>query len=389
MKNKASRRQRSKKQKPAQKKTQNEHFFEAQVQRKCEKCEDEEKKGVQKKADGQSASKSSSFFGHYMNTISSKGSHLSKKQRSFFEPRMQDNFGDVKLHADKEAGNAAKEIGAKAFTWQNHIVLNKASIAGDSLEVQQVLAHELKHVQQQKNGKHVIQMMPEDEAAASIKEEETDQATKENEKEQGTTKDSVAMEKEAELEKDRIMAPEIVPDVQYSGRPTTKTVFGNTVSFQGVTTANFNGGNGRSTSLERTPVPEGPGCTENDCWHYTGNYVIDYSVSTSVTLPSVPSGLTDCQQERVRDAIANELAPHEQEHVAAFNQYNGSVTLTIDYTGPSAGIEAHVQHMHDAHEQARMAAANAESAALDPFHVEVDLECEDSPAVIPDSAPEE
>jgi hypothetical protein len=35
--------------------------------------------------------------------------------------------------------------------------------------------------------------------------------------------------------------------------------------------------------------------------------------------------------------------------------------------------------MHDAHAVAREAAARAQSAALDPFNVNVDLDCEDEP----------
>jgi hypothetical protein len=162
MKNKSSRRRRRvRKQQPSQKKQQSENFFEGQVQRKCEKCEDSDKKGVRKKSDGQSGVQSKPFFGSYMKNINAKGSRLSQDNRSFFEGRMNDNFGDVKLHKDKEATNAAKEIGAKAFTWQNHVVVNSDYFKEGSLESKQLLAHELKHVQQQKNGRHQIQMMPE------------------------------------------------------------------------------------------------------------------------------------------------------------------------------------------------------------------------------------
>ncbi len=384
MKNKSSRRRRVRKQKPAQQNTQSENFFESQVQRKCDKCEDDEKKGVQKKSDGQAAAKSN-FFGHYMKNINSKGSAIPKQKRNFFEAKMNDNFGNVQVHNDQEAANAAKEIGAKAFTWQNHVVLNTERLKSDSLEEKQVFAHELKHVQQQRNGKQIIQMLAEEDTKAPNKEEETDEAINEN----TPATDAKAMEKEAELQEDRIMVPERVPDIHYSGQPSSKTVFGNSISLEAVTNASYDGGNGRTTSLERTPTTEGLGCTEGDCWHYTGGYEINYHVTTSVSLPSIPDGLTNCQEERVRNAISNELAPHEQEHVAAFEQYNGSVTLSIDYTGPSTGIEAYVQQLHNADEQARMAAANAASAALDPFHVPVDLECEEPSEVAPDTPPEE
>ncbi len=361
-----SRKRRAKKQQPSQKKHQNEAFFEAHVQRKCEKCEEEkEKKGVQKKSDKQSAHSPKSFFGHFMNNIDSKGSSLSTGKRTFFENRMQDNFGSVKVHRDEEAAQASKEIGAKAFAWQNHIVMNNHYYQEGSLEEKQLLAHELKHVQQQKGGKKIIQMMPKEGGEESTE----------------ASSDPVAeeMEKEAEMEEEKVMTPESLSDLYTSGTSFTKTVFGNSVSFQGQTDATFNGGVGTTRNLSRTPAENCVNCAENDCWHYTGQLVITYSVSTSVTLPKVPQGLTDCQHVRVRSAIDSELAPHEQDHVTAFIQYNGTVTLPIDYTGCSAGIQEYVQQLHDENAMARRASAQAASDALDPFHVTVDMDCEDEP----------
>lgn len=378
MKNKSTtRKRRVKKQRPSQKQQQNDAFFEAQVQRKCEKCEDEEKQGVQKKSNGQSANGSKSFFGHYMSHITGKGRALSPGNRTFFEGRMNDNFGNVKLHTDKEAANAARDIGAKAFTWQNHIVVNKDYYEEGSVEAKKLLAHELKHVQQQKNGKHVIQMMPEEEGSEPAQEEGVEQTSAE---------EAMTMEKEAEQEEEQVMAPESVADFQTFGTPFTKTAFANSVTFRGQTDATFNGGVGSTQNLSRAPSSECTNCTENDCFHYTGQLVINYSVSTNISLPEVPEGLTECQHERVRNAIDNVLSPHEDAHVTAFSQYNGTVTLPIDYTGCSAGIAEYVQQLHDANALTRRTQAQNASDALDPFHVSVDLDCEDQPAAAP--APE-
>jgi len=365
-------RRRAKKQRPSQKHHQNDAFFESQVQRKCEKCEEEEKQNVQKKSVGHSSHKGKSFFGHFMNNINTKGSPLSKNQRTFFESRMQEYFGDVRLHTDQDASNAAKEIGAKAFTWQNHIVVNSSYFNANSLESQQLMAHELKHVRQQKEGKHKIQMMPEEESTP-----ETDREQSMDQEAQEGSRETVASEMEAEQEEEKILEPETVPDFQTFGAPHTQTVFANSVTFRGKTDATFDGGIGSTRNLSRTPAEACAGCPDNDCWHYTGQLVINYSVSTSVNLPDVPEGLTECQHQRVRNAIDNVLVPHEQEHVTAFSQYNGTVTLFIDYTGCSDGIEGYVQGLHDANEAARQAAAQSASDTLDPFHVLVDLDCED------------
>jgi len=369
MKNKSfNHKRRIKKQQPAKKNQKNDQFFESQVQRKCDPCEDEEKKKVQKKTDSQTTSPSKVFFNNYMHTIDSKGSSLSSGNRAFFEAKMNDDFSGVKLHKDKEAATAAKEIGAKAFAWNNHIVLNSESITEGSIEEKKILAHELKHIQQQKKGEHQLQMMPEGEESKTAEGEE---------KESTDEAKSSSMEKEAELEEENVMTPESVPDFQLFGRPSQKTVFGNSIPLQGRTTATYNGGEGQATGVQRTPVAATSGCLEGDCYRYTGQYIINYNVSTSVSLPGIPDGLRPCQEDNVRNAITNVLVPHEQEHVAAFNQYNGSVTLNIDYTGPRAGLEAHVQQMHDNDDLARMAVANAASAALDPFHINADMDCVD------------
>jgi hypothetical protein len=202
-----------------------------------------------------------------------------------------------------------------------------------------------------------------------------------------TANDAMSMEKEAEMEEEKILAPESLPDFQTFGTPFTKTAFANSVAFEGKTEGTFDGGIGSTRNLQRNTAEGCTGCTENDCFRYTGQLQINYSVSTHVTLPDVPQGLTDCQHERVRNAIDNVLAPHEQDHVAVFNQYNGSVQLAINYTGCSAGITDYVQQLHDANAAARRAVAQAASDALDPFHISVDLDCEEE--VVPTSAPTE
>lgn len=375
MKAKSSANRRYKKQKPAQK-HQNEQFFEPQVQRKCENCGDKEDKKVQKKSEQGGATPVHGVFNNYMNHIQTKGAPLPTAKKSFFEGRMQDTFGQVRLHKDNEASQAAKEIRAKAFTYQNHIVINKAYYDENSLETQQIIAHELKHVQQQRSGRHRIQLMTE---------EDTGQPSKEEGVTENTAAESSAMENEAEQEEALLMVPETVPDFQTFGVPVSKTVYGNGVRFEGRTDATFDGGISRTRNLRRTPAEGCSGCEAADCFHYTGQLHIQYHVATTVTLPDVPQGLTDCQHERVRNAIDNVLAPHEQEHVSAFDQYNGSVVLPIDYTGCSSGIHGYVEQLHHEHAMARMAAAQSASDALDPFHVMVDMDCEDPQADPPEN----
>lgn len=81
----------------------------------------------------------------------------------------------------------------------------------------------------------------------------------------------------------------------------------------------------------------------------------------------------------MQDAITNVLAPHEQQHITAFRTYNGTTHTPFDLTLCRGEFEARIQAMHDTAENARRAAAQAASDALDPFAFEVDLHCEDRP----------
>jgi hypothetical protein len=112
--------------------------------------------------------------------------------------------------------------------------------------------------------------------------------------------------------------------------------------------------------------------------------VATYRVTTTVTLPRVSSfrRLTPCQRQRVRDAIDNILAPHEQEHVAAFRTYEGTTSTPVDITicrgrNLERRLVARLQSIHDAEEGPRKSAAQTQSDSLDPFHVDVDLNCEE------------
>jgi hypothetical protein len=107
--------------------------------------------------------------------------------------------------------------------------------------------------------------------------------------------------------------------------------------------------------------------------------VATYSVTTTVTLPSADDfpGLTPCQRRRVQDAIDNVLAPHEQQHVRAFQQYNGTTRRPFNLTCCRSEFDTIIRNMFEAEAQARQAAAQAASDALDPFHFDVNLDCEE------------
>lgn len=173
---------------------------------------------------------------------------------------------------------------------------------------------------------------------------------------------------------------ESLPALEGRGEPEHAVAFNQTgpLRLRGRTDATYDGG---QYHTENVTVRPGQGCTScgKDCLHVTGTLVATYSVTTTVTLPSVSDfpNLTPCQQSRVQNAITNILAPHEQQHVQAFRQYNGTTRRAFDLNLCRTQFDGAIQAMFAAEQSARRAAAQAASDALDPFHFDVDLDCEE------------
>ncbi|WP_433271536.1 eCIS core domain-containing protein [Actinosynnema sp. CS-041913] len=78
--------------------------------------------------------------------LRSTGRPLDEPVRGDMESRLGADFSDVRLHTGPVAQRSAAEIGARAYTSGNHVVLGEGG--GD----QHTLAHELVHVIQQRHG---------------------------------------------------------------------------------------------------------------------------------------------------------------------------------------------------------------------------------------------
>lgn len=172
---------------------------------------------------------------------------------------------------------------------------------------------------------------------------------------------------------------EPLPNLEGEGEPHTTVVYGNSLRLQGRTRASFS--NRFATQDVVTAPAEGcEGCRVRQCVHVTGTLVSTFRVTTTVTLPAIAdfAHLTACQQQRVQSAIATVLAPHEQQHVSAFETYNGTVSTPFDLTLCRGRFNAEIQALHNSVESSRRSAAQGASDALDPFHFDVDLTCSDS-----------
>jgi len=171
-------------------------------------------------------------------------------------------------------------------------------------------------------------------------------------------------------------AVEPVPEVSGVGIETQLSAY--SVTLRGRTDASFS--NSFRTTNVRTAPATGCDCAGGDCVSVTGTVESTFTVTTRVTLPSVNDfpDLTPCQRQRVRDGINNVLAPHERQHVAAFQAYNGTVRTPFDLTICRSDFNSRIQSLHDSVESARRSSAQAASDALDPFEFVVDLDCEDA-----------
>ncbi|MER5263932.1 DUF4157 domain-containing protein [Actinosynnema sp. NPDC002837] len=78
--------------------------------------------------------------------LRSPGRPLDDNTRTEMEARLDADFSDVRLHVDTAAQRSAAEIGARAYTSGNHVVI------GEGGADTHTLAHELTHVIQQRQG---------------------------------------------------------------------------------------------------------------------------------------------------------------------------------------------------------------------------------------------
>ena len=72
--------------------------------------------------------------------------------RTQMESHFGEDFNQVRVHADTHAGQAAERIGAKAYTVGQDVVFGRGRYAPDTGEGKRLLAHELAHVVQQRQG---------------------------------------------------------------------------------------------------------------------------------------------------------------------------------------------------------------------------------------------
>lgn len=80
------------------------------------------------------------------------GSPLEEGVRTDMESRLGADFSDVRVHTDGQAHESAAAVNAQAYTVGSDIVFQSGNFDPGSAAGQHMLAHELTHVVQQRNG---------------------------------------------------------------------------------------------------------------------------------------------------------------------------------------------------------------------------------------------
>jgi GH24 family phage-related lysozyme (muramidase) len=85
--------------------------------------------------------------------LGSAGSPLDASTRSFFESRFGQDFSGVRVHADSRAAESAAAVNAHAYTVGRDVVFASGRYAPQTNDGKRLIAHELTHVVQQRDGR--------------------------------------------------------------------------------------------------------------------------------------------------------------------------------------------------------------------------------------------
>ena len=119
-----------------------------QISRKCDACEEEDKK-LQKKEAGPAGPALGEAPAIVHEVLRSPGEPLDAATRAFFEPRFGRDFSGVRVHTGSSAGQSARDVNAHAYTLGHDIVFGESWFAPGTHDGRRLLAHELTHVVQQ------------------------------------------------------------------------------------------------------------------------------------------------------------------------------------------------------------------------------------------------
>lgn len=117
----------------------------------CDECE-KENAGKLQRAPATSESDGNSGTSTVSAALRSPSQSLDTATRAFFEPRLGVDLSDVRVHTDQISSQSAQDVNALAYTMGNDIVFRQGEYSPKSDKGRRLLAHELTHVGQQRQG---------------------------------------------------------------------------------------------------------------------------------------------------------------------------------------------------------------------------------------------
>ncbi|MEW5860623.1 MAG: DUF4157 domain-containing protein, partial [Cyanobacteriota bacterium] len=106
---------------------------------------------LQRRVQSDGSHEASSEIETQLNKSKGSGSPLPNEVRSFMEPRFGADFSGVRVHTGGEAVQMNRELGAQAFTHGSDVYFGAGKSPGNN----ELTAHELTHVVQQKGAAHI------------------------------------------------------------------------------------------------------------------------------------------------------------------------------------------------------------------------------------------
>ena len=148
------------------------------------------------------------------------------------------------------------------------------------------------------------------------------------------------------------------------------------LSLHGRTSAQFAGGPGATVTNQKAKVSKAckPACPKGTpCVKVTGTLESTYSATVTIVMPSLPGGLTECEQGHVQDFLDNVLKPHEGDHERRLKSYDGTTKIPVNVTACGmAEATKKIEKIHLDEDAKRQDAARALSKKIDPFKKTVD-----------------
>lgn len=157
---------------------------------------------------------------------------------------------------------------------------------------------------------------------------------------------------------------------------------GGSISLHGKTVANYNNGKPIPAPFPSTVTVTTSKVGDTPVFSASGSFDVNFKADLKITLPTVPSDLSECQKKAVKEFIDGPLTAHENEHAKAYtDNYDGKFTVKLNHKNIKDTPEMRQNAMETPvqnEDVKRANKANAASGKLDPWNKTIPgLDCDE------------